>query len=597
MNKKGKKPGDISRRDFIEKTGKAAIAAASLPVVGRVLSGNRILRAGEAAEGKEGKARMGVKGNARSIMLKKGLVVEGTGRKPFVGSVVISGNMLAVIGPGEASFSGEVVDCTGLVIAPGIIDMHSHMDWVMPARDHPRLAAPFTAQGVTSFIGGNCGFGSSAYRKNSAHIGMLKKRTEGMYHLSWNTFAEYNAMLRSQGISHNIMNCVGYGTTRTTMRGYEPGPLKPDEMKEMLYLLEEAMEQGACGVSFGLQYEPGVFATMEEIKQVARLVKKKDRIITVHTRAYSSLSGTYPIKLFGTPHNLMAMDEMLQVTRDTGVRMQLSHLIYVGSKTFKTCDDALERIDRSIRDGLDVKFDTYAYHCGTSIINVFLPAWFLAKVPAAFDDPKMLKKLRNQIRIITLLLGFGYRDIQITDAKHPDLVRYNGMFLKDIARARKMDEFDCYIDMARKSEGKARVLNHRYSSLANVKDMMRHPASLFMTDAAPALKGVQNPAVYGNFPLFFQYARDHKLISIEEAVRKMSGAAAERFGVKKRGILADGYAADVMVVDPAAIRDNNTLYHTDRAPSGIALVFNNGRPVCKDGGVETAGRAGQVLES
>ncbi len=585
--------GAIARRELLKKAGMLAGTLLSLPLVSMLLRSRSAAK--ETAEKKKQAVTLELKGHAHRYLLKNGLIVDGTGKKAYTGNVVIDGDILGVMGPGEVSFSGETIDCTGLAVAPGIIDMHSHMDWILPYRDHPRLAAPFTRQGVTTFIGGQCGYGIAAYSKKTAHRAFIQRRAEGMFTIDWRTLEEYYNLLGRRGISHNLMNCIGYGTTRASMRAFEPSPLKPEEMKEMLYLLEEAMDQGACGVSFGLQYEPGVFATRDEILQIARLVKRKDKIITVHLRAYSALSGTYPIKLFGKAHNLMALDEMIDITRETGVRMQISHLIFVGAKTFKTCDDALERIDTAIKGGMDIRFDTYAYHCGTSIINVFLPAWFLAKAPGAFDDPVMLRRLRKQIRLITFFLGFGYKDIQITDGRHPDLVRYNGMFLSEIARARKADEFETYIYLAKTSNGRARVLNHRYSSLDNVKDLMRHPASLFMTDASPALEGVQNPAVYGNFPLFFQYARDFKLISLEEAVRKMSGASAERFKIKNRGLLKTGYTADVMVFDPRTVRDNNTLHKTDRTPSGIHAVFMNGRPVYYNGKVDLAARAGRVI--
>ena len=198
---------------------------------------------------------------------------------------------------------------------------------------------------------------------------------------------------------------------------------------------------------------------------------------------------------------------MLEVARKTGVKMQLSHLIFVGEKSWKTCPEALELVDKARKEGLEVQFDTYAYHCGVSVINVFLPQWFLARLPENYESTSARRKLRNEMYIVRKLLGFGYSDIQVTNAIDPELVQYNGMFVDEIAKARKMDELDCLLDISKRTKGAARVLNHRYSKLQNVHDMIRHPAALFMTDAWVTPAGVQNPGAFGNFPLLLQYAR------------------------------------------------------------------------------------------
>ncbi len=528
-------------------------------------------------------------------LLKDGLIVDGSGKKAFTGDLLIRGESIEILTPGEILFDGPSVDCSGKVVAPGFIDMHSHMDWVLPIQGHPELKTPFTAQGVTTFVAGNCGFGVAGFKRESPFREMITSRTRGLFDLDWERMGPYFERLTAQGLSHNLVNLAGHGTSRVSIRGFEPTPMDSAEMKELLFLLEEAMDDGAFGVSLGLQYEPGIFADLGELKQVAELVKRKDKILTVHLKAYSSLSGTYPLEFYGRPHNLLAIEDMLQLARETGVRLQISHLIFVGSRTWDTCEEALELIDTAIADGVDVRFDTYAYHCGTSVINVFLPEWFLARVPEAFDSRVSLLRLRTETTLIEKLLGFGYRDIQVTDTRHPSLEQYNGMFLNDIAAERGASPFETYIEIARKSEGRARVLNHRYSNLDNIKLMMQHPASLFMTDATPAPTGVQNPGAYGNFPRFFQYAREFGLLGLEDCVHKMSGASAERFGLRNRGFLAEGAAADIAVFDWETVQDNNTRTLTDQKPTGIEHVFINGRRVLAEGGVDPAALAGKVL--
>lgn len=593
-----KKPGgmDCTRRSFIR--GAAAMGAAlSLSS----LVGCKKKTEGEATAPKEPAApeKVIVRGNpAGRVLLKKGLIVDGTGKKSFIGDLLVNGDIIEAVTTNDLSFRGRTLDCSGKVIAPGFIDMHSHNDWAFARPAHSQFTTPFTAQGITTFVTGNCGFGIAGFEKNSPYKNFIENKTGrflGTPHIPWDTMEEYFALVSRRGITHNMANLAGHGTARMSIRGYRPEPMNADEMKRLLALLNGAMEQGCRGVSLGLQYEPGIFATDDELKQVARLVKKHDKILTVHLKAYSSLSPTYPLIPFGTAHNLKALKEMLDIARETGVRLQVSHLIFVGTDTWDTCGDALEMIDGAIRDGVDVRFDTYAYHCGASIISVVLPAWFLARVPQAYDDPSALRRLKMEFMAIKWLLGFGYEDIQITSAGRPDLDRYNGMFLAEIAKKRNMDQFENFIDLVKRTEGKAGVLNHRYSSLENVKDLMRHPASLFMTDAWVTPEGVQNPAAFGCFPRFLQYARDFRTVSLEEAVRKMSGASAERFGMRKRGFLKKGHAADITVFDWKAVRDNNTEKKTNAAPDGIEAVFINGKLAQYRGRIDGSLRAGTVI--
>jgi N-acyl-D-amino-acid deacylase len=396
-------------------------------------------------------------------------------------------------------------------------------------------------------------------------------------------------------MTHNLVNLVGHGTTRASMRGFDASPLADAEMAEMLGLLDEAMEQGAWGVSFGLQYEPGLFATTDEITRICELVKKRDKVVTVHSKAYSTLSATYRINPLGTPHNLLALHEMLSIAQKTGVKLQLSHLIFVGSLTWKNCDAALSMIEKAAAGGLDVKFDSYSYHCGVSHINVFLPPWFLARAPEVYDDKAALDSIRLQFTFIEKVMGFGMGDIQITYAGVDDLNQYNGMFLSEIAEARGMDRYDNFFDMAKRSQGRARVLNHRYSSPEIIETLMRHPSSLFMTDAWVEKGGVQNPSASGSFPRFFAWARDRGLITLEEAVKKSTGATADRFGITDRGFLRKGLAADVTVFSWEKIKDNNTVAETANAPTGISAVYINGRRVLKDGAVDKSVKAGVVV--
>jgi N-acyl-D-amino-acid deacylase len=528
------------------------------------------------------------------ILLKNGLLVDGTGRQAYKGNLLIKGKRIEEISEQPISIDCEAMDCSGLVIAPGFIDVHSHMDWILPLEGYERLKTPFIAQGCTTLVTGNCGYSPGGFRPNSEYKNMIRLGSDRGFEITWDTMEGYFDYLKKVGLSHNIVHLAGQGTTQTSMRGLNPNPLRKEEMAELLSLLEETMNQGAFGVSFGLGYEPGMFFTKDEIIEVAKLVKKKDKIITVHGRAYSFLSGFYP-RGEGTPHNVLSLLEMIDVSRQTGVRLQYSHLMFAGTKTHPTYKQCLDVLGQAIHEGIDVQIDTYPYHCGNSVINVVLPPWFLANIPANYHNKEAMARAEGGLEAMSKHIGFGFKDIQLTFANHEEYNPFNGMFIDEIAGKKGITPSRVILELSEKTRGRARILNHNYSDMEIIDALIAHPACLFMTDSVVSMQGVQNPASFGAFPLILQYARDRKLATLEETVRKMTGASAERLGVKDRGFLKKGFAADITIFDWQNVKDNNTVTETDQAPDGIEAVFINGKQVKKDGQVDGAILAGEVI--
>lgn len=531
---------------------------------------------------------------AEALLLQGGLIVDGTGGDPFVGDVLLEGDRIVDVSRKTIRCEGPTIDCTGKAVAPGFIDAHSHMDWIlaMPGKGH--LKDPFTGQGCTTFVAGNCGFAAAGFRKGSRLKRYDRPNIFPDFEITWDSMAEYADHISRVGPSHNMMMFVGHGLTRASIRGNDPSPLKPDEMKELLALLERGMDEGACGVSLGLQYDPGIFATPDELESVAKLVASKDKILSVHARAYSAIAPEYGLKPFGTPANIQALDEMIDLAKRTGVRVQYSHLIFAGTMSHRSCGMALDHIDKARAAGIDIWFDTYPYHCGTTGLNVLQPKWFRENLPANYDDPNALQRLQAEIAAMSNLVGLGYADVQITHAEDEELRQYNGMFIADIAPKLGKTPFETALLFMK--TGGAWVLLHKYSNLPIIEALMRHEAALFMTDAVPA-PWLRNPAAYGSFPLFLQYARDRKLLSLASTVRKMTGVTAERFRIKDRGLLRKGLAADVTVFDPKTVRDNTTLKDYDRAPTGIEAVFMSGRRVLAGGKVDAGAKVGRFLSA
>lgn len=531
---------------------------------------------------------------SQPFVLRGGLLVDGTGSAARPVDVLVRDGRIDAIGQ-IAEAAGVPIDCSDKVVAPGFIDSHSHMDF-FAAGDEPRHFDSFTAQGVTTFVAGNCGFSPFGFAENTPHRPLLESSLfkAGRETLDWNSFAEYREVLHRVGLTHNFLHLAGHGATRTSLSGFEARPLTDQENAAMLGILERELRDGAAGVSLGLQYKPGVFAKLDELDQVARLVKKHDKLLTVHAKAYSSFSGTYPPIPFGRAHNLKAIDDMLGLARRTGVRLQYSHLIFVGSQTWKTVDEAVELFDRAIDSGVDVCFDMFPYSCGATLLNTLLPEWFMARMPGALDHPLHRARLRVEAEVGFRLVGFGYPQIQITNASCPEYEEHNGRFLPDIATRVRMSCFDTMLDILDKSGAQARVLFHGYYNPSIVERLMQHPAAIFASDSWPEPGGRENPAAFGTFPRFLRTARKTGNLSLGEVVHKMTGAAASRFGLDRRGLLREGFAADITVFDWNSVGDGETDAK-EVPPRGIDHVFVNGVALLSHGRLTRASRAGRSL--
>lgn len=532
------------------------------------------------------------------LLLKNGTIVDGTGADAFTGDLLINQDKIEEVSPEAIHTDAPVMDCTGKVISPGFIDMHSHNDWFLANSERAELTIPFTEQGITTFVGGNCGFAAAGLQKNSSYKSFIEENNlfkTGTPELNWASLAEYKTVLKKQGSTHNLAVMAGHGTARASICGWDPSPLNKEQSTTLLSLMGQAMDEGAKGVSFGFQYAPGIFAQKDEIKQIADLVKSRGKLLTLHLKAYSSVSATYPVIPFGKAHNIIALEEALNLARETDVTIQLSHLIFVGEKTWKTFDKAMALIEKAVADGLDIGIDSYPYHCGASIITVLMPDWFMAKAPQSYEDKTMILKARLLAAISFKLLGFGFNDIQIASAMHEPFEKFNGMFLSQIAKERGVAPFQNYMDFVRESNGTARVLMHKYTSPQIVDALMVHPLSVYMTDAWTEPDGLQNPAAFGCFPCFLQKAREKRLLSLEAVIHKMTGASAKRFDIKDRGVLEKGKAADITIFDWESIKDNTTLDQTDKRPSGIGAVFINGVQVVKNGIADPSLKPGKFL--
>ena len=509
--------------------------------------------------------------------LKNCSIADGTGSPIYTGSILIQDNRIAAITDMPPSSAGlETLDCSGLLATPGFIDAHSHNDWFALSADKEHYMLPFLRQGITTFVTGNCGFSVTGYEENTDYLSEIGG---GLFTLDANskccpTYSAWFTQLNRHSIV-NIAALAGHGSARIGVNGKGPGELAPERFDRMMATLEQALKEGACGVSLGLMYEPGIFAPKEELLAVARLVKRYDRILTVHPKAMSSISLSYTT--LTQSHLILALRELEEIVRETGVRFQYNHLLFIGKRTWPDEPRALAIFDELLRDGFDVGFDMYPLDYGASIITVVLPEWFMKLSPAARKAPFNRLKLWGMVQLTIKLLGFGFSDITIAYAgtEHPELI---GKTISQLASQWGISEFSAYLRVCEESNYEAKVLQGKYQNIDIVKRLMVHDLSLYMTDAWVEQAGKQNGAIYGAFPLFLEIALASGF-PLEKAIAKMSGFTARRFQLKDRGEIRPGAFADINLIDLNRLQSR---IEEELPPLGIRHVFINGQQVIRD---------------
>ncbi len=523
------------------------------------------------------------------VVIRNGLVVDGSGAPRLKADVAIKDRKIAaVIEPADAATASGAreIDATGLAIAPGFIDLHSHSDWVLPIADHGQILKPFLLQGVTTFVGGNCGFSVAPVMRERQRMLDESGRlcAERKFDWEWDDVAGFAAHLKRQGLALNVAHLAGHGSIRLSVMGADAGDPSAAQLREMQTIVEQAMTDGAVGLSTGLGYFPGMIAKPAELAALARYVAATaGGVLTSHLRAYSVRSLFFDSQI---PHNILAIREMANVAREAGVPLQVSHLIFVGRRTWTTVDDTLAEVEHQRDDGVDIAFDTFPYTCGNTTIRVIFPAWAQTGLEGLLDSTDGWAKLRDGFRPLGPFIA---ESIQLIWAVKPELSHLEGKFFSQIADELKLDPIDAYLTIARESETRARVLIHLYSGDDDgdedaLRAAMKHPLNMFEMDTILTSHGHHNPASFGTYPrILGHYVRELKLLTLEDAVHKASGMAAQRMRLGARGLVRSGYAADLVIFDPETIGCAADALRPARAPVGIEHVMVNGTAVVAGG--------------
>ena len=522
------------------------------------------------------------------LLIRGGHVVDGTGAPGRDADVAVRGGLIAAVEPHSSRSARRVLDARGHIVAPGLIDIHTHSDFTLPL--NPRAESKIR-QGVTTEVVGNCGF--SVAPALPGRVEMLREYLASS--APWlpfceSTFADYVAAFPPTSV--NVILQVGHHTLRLMAAGMEERPLTDAERAVMTRLLEEALVAGAWGLSSGLFTAPGGYADADEIHELARVLARHGAAYASHIRDEAN-------------HVFDAVREAIAVAETTGVHVQIAHLKLSGTDNWGGATRLLAEIETARRRGVPVDVDAYPYDTATNPLRNLLPRWIMdGGIPAMLERlgrRDIRARLRDDITR-TGLTNFGRIpswDV-VRVAVSPHLPDHAGRTLGDIARGRAVDPFDAVCDFVVADRGETRVLITSMDE-PDVREITRTPWVLAGSDAnALAVSGVTgqgkpHPRSYGTHArLLGPCVRDWKLFTMEAAVHKTTGGAARALGLADRGLLRRGFRADVTVFDPARIADQSTYPDPHRYATGVSTVIVNGDVVI-DGGDHTGALPGRVL--
>lgn len=520
------------------------------------------------------------------ILFQNGTIIDGSGEKPYVGDVLIEDDRIVSVGGTIREEADQVVDLKGYQICPGFIDAHSHNDFFYDREDAEKYYKPFIEQGITTQITGNCSFSPFGMEEDTPYRDKIGGGLFDAHHPG--SFASFKERAKGK-LFVNMVPLIGQGSVRAGISGYDPKPLTGAQIEQEVQYVREAMEGGAFGGSFGFMYEPSRYAKEDEIQAFAREVARYDGIITIHPRACSIVSADYPL-LTKKSHLEMGLDEAVDIMEKSGCRLEYSHLIFTGQRSWKLLDKMLSTFYRERKKGYQIAYDNYAFHYGASVITVVFPEWYAALSREEAAKPINRLKLSLTILMYRKVLGIDWEDMVVAyiSDEHPE---YEGKTIPELAKEEGVSEMDMYLKLVDLSDRKGSIYLGKYYSAEIVHRLMEDELSIFMTDAWVVEKGLQNIAAFQTFPQFFELSKRYR-IPPERIVRKMTGATVDRFQIKDRGYLKPGYKADLTVIDLENISIDEKK--PDAKPGGIVHVYVNGKAVLQNGKY-VGGRAGEVI--
>ncbi len=526
------------------------------------------------------------------VIIRGGTVYDGTGTAPVVADVAIAGDTVAAVGDLSGARGVTEIDATGMAVAPGFINM---LSWATESLIEDGRSQSDVRQGVTLEVmgeGWSMGPLSDPMKEEA-----VEQQADITYDIEWTTLGEYLEYLEDRGIATNVGSFVGATTVRIHEIGYEDRPATAEELDRMRALVRHAMEEGAFGLGSSLIYTPAFYAPTEELIELAKVAAEYDGMYISHMRSEGN-------------RLLEALDELLTIAREAGIRAEVYHLKAAGESNWHKMDMVIDRIEAARAEGLEIVADMYTYTAGATGLDASMPPWVqeggLQAWRERLQDPAVRRRVAREMRTPTdewenIYLAAGSPDrIVLVGFKNPDLKPLTGKTLAEVATMRGTSPEETAMDLVVEDDSRVGTVYFMMSE-ENVKKQIALPWVSFDSDAesmAPEgvfLKANPHPRAYGTFArLLGKYVREEQVIPLEEAIHRLTSLPAHNLRIPRRGALTAGYYADVVVFDPAIIIDHATFAEPHQYATGVLHVFVNGVQVLDDG-EHTGATPGRVV--
>ena len=510
-------------------------------------------------------------------------ILDGSGREPFPGSVALSGGKIAAVGPAFAGESARVIDGKGRMLTPGFIDIHRHADAALFRSGFGRAEL---AQGLTTIINGNCGLSlAPVFGPHSEAVLDYLDPITGKGETAFPTVADYREQAKRANLPLNAGMLAGMGTLRACTAGFRDRALTDAEYHQLHTALERTLADGALGVSLGLGYAPDCFYTTPQLIYALEPLRRSGRVITVHMRQ----EGDGVVD---------ALREMLEVARALETPLEISHLKAIGRRNWRRAvPEMLRLIAQAREEGLDVMCDAYPYPAGSTQLIHVLPPEFqsggIERLTAALRDQparrKMRQRMENDSDFENIAALVGFENIRTASFRQPEHAAFEGRSIAEIAEKQGKDPYDALFDLLAEEHCAVSMIDF-IADERDISDILRAPFSGVISDATYP-EGLCHPRVYGAFSrLLERYVKEQGVLTLPEAVHKITGQPAERFQLKGKGRIAPGADGDLCLFDPANVHETGTWTSPDQLAVGMDWVFVNGVPAIAEG--QLTGNAG-----
>ncbi|MBE0427378.1 MAG: D-aminoacylase [Nitrospirae bacterium] len=535
-----------------------------------------------------------------NILIKNGLIFDGTGSEPFEADIGIKKDRIAFIKKKTDVFADRVIEARGLAVTPGFIDTHAHSDFTILA--DPRAEGK-VSQGVTTEINGNCGLSAAPLFGE-----VMKRREEDLNDLGikerWSEFKEYFEILGNRKPALNFMTLAGHGNIRACIMGYEYRTPDENDLIKMQALLRKTIEDGATGLSTGLIYPPGLYSTTEELIELCRILKQTGKYSHFSDNDNLTSGYIYTSHIRSEGDRLLeSIEEVINIGKEAGVKVHISHIKTGGEKNWHKIDAVISLIEEARDRGIKITCDRYPYVAASTDLDTILPFWVYEggkeREMERLRNTEVKERIKKEIEYKYPDKGY-WNKIYIAAVDSESRKWMEGKSIAEIAHRKDSDHVDMLINIL--IEEKLRVSAIFYSmSEDNLKRFLMLPYVMIGTDSSarcasgPTRKGKPHPRGFGSFPIFLgRYVRDGSLMNLSEAVKKITMIPAKTFGIDKRGIITEGAFADIVVFDHERITDRATFDDPYLKPKGIHYVIINGLTVLWEGEL-TGIRPGRIL--